>query len=99
MKYLIQFKKESFITILVFATIFVVLVWAIWAIAHSQFSMENLLSIFGAIIEFFGWYYNMPTSEENAIFTKGMRAAKKEPEVEDELPFDYFESEGDEDVK
>lgn len=99
MKYLINFKKETIITIFVFATILAVVVWAIVSLFKGTFSVEQCLALIAAVFEYFGWYFNMPTSEENSVFTRGMRAAKEEPEVEEELPFDYFEDEGDENVE
>ena len=92
MKYLVNFKKEFVITLGVFVTVALVLAWAVVAIIHNDFSYDNAVALIAVLFEVLGWYYNMPTSEENAIFTDGMRVAKTEPDSEaEELPFDYFE--------
>lgn len=96
MKYLVNFKKELVITLGVFVTVALVLAWAVVAIIHNDFSYDNAVALIAVLFEVLGWYYNMPTSEENAIFTDGMRVAKTESDDSaEELPFDYFE-EGDE---
>lgn len=77
MKYLIQNKKEFVITIGVFLTFAVIAFWCVWDIVHDQFSTDNLIAIIGAIIEYFGWYFNMPTSEENCRHTGLMRLEKE----------------------
>lgn len=76
MKYLIKNQKEFVISLGVFATILLVLLWSIWSIFTGNLDYKNLIAIIGAIFEIFGWYYNMPTSEENCIHTGEMRLEK-----------------------
>lgn len=76
MGYLFQHKREFFISCGVFATFIVVIFWAIWSVVHNTFDIKNLLSIIAVIFEYFGWYFNMPTSEENCRHTGLMRLEK-----------------------
>lgn len=94
MKYLIQNKKEFIISLFVFATVILVAFWAVWAIIQGTISYENIIALIGAVFEMLGWYYNMPTSEENCEATGEMRARKAEKNgtVEGE----YFYSDDDE---
>lgn len=78
MKYLIQHTKELIITIGVFLSVLLVILWAVFAIVKGQFSYENIIAVIGVIFEIFGWYYNMPTSEENAKHTGAMRLEKEQ---------------------
>lgn len=80
MKYLIQNRKEFAITVLLFIVYAIVLVWAVWDIVHGTFDIKNFLSIVASIISYFGWYFNMPTSEENCRHTGEMRQEKAEKE-------------------
>lgn len=78
MKYLIQHTKELIITIGVFLSVLLVILWAVFAIVKGQFSYENAVAIIGVVFEIFGWYYNMPTSSENAKHTGAMRLEKEQ---------------------
>lgn len=78
MKYLIQHGKELLITILLFIVYAIVIVWAVWSIVHEEFDIKNFISIIASIISCFGWYFNMPTSEENCEATGEMRQKKAE---------------------
>lgn len=76
MKYLIKNQKEFIISLGVFATILLILLWSIWSIFTGNLDYKNLIAIIGAVFEIFGWYYNMPTSEENCRHTGEMRLEK-----------------------
>lgn len=76
MKYLFQNKKEFIISLFVFATVILVVFWAVWAIIQGNLSYENIIALIGAVFEMLGWYYNMPTSEENCRHTGEMRLEK-----------------------
>lgn len=78
MKYLIQHKKEFVITLGILATILLVIVWSLWSLVHGEFDFKNLIAVAAAIFEILGWYYNMPTSEENCEATGEMRMKKNE---------------------
>lgn len=78
MKYLIQNRKEFVITLGILATIILVIVWSLWSLIHGEFDFKNLIAVAAAIFEILGWYYNMPTSEENCEATGEMRAKKAE---------------------
>lgn len=82
MKYLIKNQKEFVISLGVFATILLVLFWSIWSIVTSNLDYKNLIAIIGAVFEIFGWYYNMPTSEENCRHTGEMRLEKAQNNYE-----------------
>jgi hypothetical protein len=94
MKYLIKHRKESIISLGVFVTVLLVIFWSIWSIIQGTFDYKNLITVAAAIFEILGWYYNMPTSEENCEATGEMRAKKAEKNgtVEGE----YFYSDDDE---
>lgn len=100
MKYLIQNRKEFIITCGVFLTFIVIAFWSIWSIIHDTFTVENMLAIIGGIIEYFGWYFNMPTSEENSRYTGKMRLEKAMKNSEEFIGEDFFnepdENEGEE---
>lgn len=76
MKYLIQHTKEFIITLGVFVSVAMVIAWVITAICKGDFSYEHMIAVVGALFEMLGWYYNMPTSEENAEHTGAMRLEK-----------------------
>lgn len=78
MKYLIQNRKEFVITLGILATIILVIVWSLWSLIHGEFDFKNLIAVAAAIFEILGWYYNMPTSEENCEATGEMRIRKAE---------------------
>lgn len=82
MKYLIKNKKEFVISLFVFATVLLVAFWAVWAIIQNNLSYENIIALIGAVFEMLGWYYNMPTSEENCRHTGEMRLEKAQREYE-----------------
>lgn len=78
MRYLIKNKKEFIISLFVFATVVLVVFWAVWAIIQNNLSYENIIALIGAVFEMLGWYYNMPTSEENCEMTGEMRLRKRQ---------------------
>lgn len=82
MKYLIKNQKEFVISLGVFATILLILFWSIWSIFTGNLDYKNLIAIIGAVFEIFGWYYNMPTSEENCRHTGEMRLEKAQNNYE-----------------
>ncbi|MEE1163524.1 MAG: hypothetical protein UHU21_07505 [Lachnospiraceae bacterium] len=92
MKYLIKHQKEFIITIGVFATIAVVLAWVVYSAVNGTLDYKQIVAIIGVIFEALGWFYNMPTSEENTEATLEMRLRK----LKNELEYDYFEEDPDE---
>lgn len=76
MKYLVKHTKELIITIGVFLSVLLVILWAAVAVVKGSFSYENVVALIGVIFEMLGWYYNMPTSEENSKYTGKMRMEK-----------------------
>ncbi len=95
MRYLIKNKKEFIISLFVFATVVLVVFWAVWAIIQNNLSYENIIALIGAVFEMLGWYYNMPTSEENCRHTGEMRLEKEENNSNN--PGEYF-YDGDENI-
>lgn len=75
MRYLIQNKKEFAISIGVFV---MTLINLIRAIMTKQITQECIVAFVLAFFTVLGWYYNMPTSEENCEHTGEMRAKKAE---------------------
>lgn len=100
MKYLIQNTKEFVITLGVFATFAIIIFWSVWSIIHNTFNAQHVLAIIGGVIEYLGWYYNMPTSEENSEATGYMRLQKLakgiDPDFVGEEFFDEFEEQDEE---
>lgn len=78
MRYLVKNKKEFIISLFVFATVVLVVFWAVWAIIQNNLSYENIIALIGAVFEMLGWYYNMPTSLENCEMTGEMRLKKRQ---------------------
>ena len=78
MRYLMNYKKEFAITIGVFASIFLIIVWDIRSMVHNQMTWENLVASLGGIVEVMAWWTNIPTSEANAKATAFMRYEKAE---------------------
>ena len=78
MKYLIKHTKESIITLGVFISVAIIIAWVITAIVKGDFSYEHMIAVVGALFEILGWYFNMPTSEENSKYTGKMRLEKKQ---------------------
>lgn len=76
MKYLIQHTKELVISLGVFATVILAILWAVFSIVKGTFSYENLIALIGVVFELLGWYFNIPTSETNAKYTGMMRLEK-----------------------
>ena len=103
MRYLIEYKKEFIITVGVFVTFVLVLLWAIFALVRGTFSYEHLIALCGLIFEIAGWWHNMPTSEANAKATAFMRYEKAElkygemEEYDDDIYDDEEDYEEDED--
>lgn len=97
MKYLIQHTKELVISIGVFASVILVILWAIFSIIKGVFSYENLIAIIGVIFELLGWYFNNPTSEANAKYTGMMRLEKKQlaGKITGENFYDEIEDDGE----
>lgn len=77
MKYLIQNRKEFIISLGIFATILLIIIWSVWSIFTGNLDYKNLIVVAGGIFEILGWYYNMPTSEENCRYTGEMRLEKE----------------------
>ena len=75
MKYLIQNKKEFAISVGVFVMTLLNLIRAIMA---ENVTQECIVAFVLAFCTLLGWYYNMPTSEENCEHTGEMRLAKKQ---------------------
>ena len=75
MKYLIQNKKEFAISIGVFVMTAINLVRAIMA---KEVTQECIVAFVLAFFTVLGWYYNMPTSEENCRHTGEMRLEKEQ---------------------
>lgn len=78
MKYLIQHRKESIISLGVIVTTLLIIIWSVWSIFTGNLDYKNLIVVAGGIFEVLGWYYNMPTSEENCEATGFMRQRKAE---------------------
>lgn len=87
MKYLIQNKKEFAISIGVFV---MTLINLIRAIMSKQITEECIVAFVLAFFTVLGWYFNMPTSEENCEATGEMRAKKKE--MRGNIEGEYFYS-------
>jgi len=75
MKYLIQNKREFAISIGVFVMTAINLVRAVMA---KEITQECIVAFVLAFFTVLGWYYNMPTSEENCEATGELRAKKAE---------------------
>lgn len=90
MRYLIQNKKEFAISIGVFV---MTLINLIRAIMTKQITEECIVAFVLAFFTVLGWYYNMPTSEENCEATGEMRAKKNEKKG---INGEYFYEEGKE---
>lgn len=74
MKYLVQNKKEFAITVGVFA----VNAYNLWkALKRGVVDEQTIAAFVFALLTLLGWYYNMPTSEENCRYTGAMRAEKE----------------------
>lgn len=85
MKYLIQNKKEFAISIGVFV---MTLINLIRAIMSKQITEECIVAFVLAFFTVLGWYFNMPTSEENCEATGEMRAKKNE--AKGDVEGEYF---------
>ncbi len=81
MKYLIKHTKELIITLGVFISAALVIAWAVAAIIRNELSYENVVALIGVVFEMLGWYYNMPTSEENCRYTGAMRLEKEQQKI------------------
>ena len=99
MKYLIQHKKEFAISIGVFV---MTLINLIRALMSKEITQECMVAFVLAFFTILGWFYNMPTSEENCVHTGEMRLEKEEKKgnvngdiffVDDEEEVDQDESE------
>ena len=101
MKYLIQHTKELIITIGVFVSVALVVLWAVVSIIKGTFSYENVVALGGVIFEMLGWYYNMPTSEENCEATGKMRLqkAQNKGEIAGEDFVSIYDFEGDDEYE
>lgn len=97
MKYLIQHTKELVISIGVFASVILVILWAIFSIIKGVFSYENLVALIGVVFELLGWYFNIPTSEANAKYTGMMRLEKDQlaGKITGENFYDEIEDDGE----
>lgn len=92
MRYLIKNKKEFAISIGVFV---MTLLNLIRAIMSRDITEECIVAFVLAAFTLLGWYYNMPTSEENCRHTGEMRLEKEENNSNN--PGEYF-YDGDEDI-
>ena len=92
MKYLIQHKKEFAISVGVFVMTLLNLIRAIMA---REVTQECIVAFVLAFFTVLGWYYNMPTSEENCEATGEMRH-KKEEKKSDYVGEKFFEGDDDE---
>lgn len=95
MRYLIQHRKEFIITVGVFVTVALVVLWAVMAIIKGSFDLKNVAALAAMIFEILGWYYNMPTSEANAKATSRMRYEKAELNRLNNLEDGAFEEDPD----
>ena len=91
MKYLIKHTKEFIITIGVFVSVALVVLWAVYAIINNTLSYENIVALIGVIFEMLGWYYNMPTSQENCEHTGLMRLDKDQNKIAQEIGENFFD--------
>ena len=98
MKYLIKHTKELIITIGVFVSVALVVLWAVYAIINNTLSYENIVALIGVIFEMLGWYYNMPTSKENCEHTGLMRLEKNQNNIKQEIGENFFDEIEDEEV-
>lgn len=85
MKYLIQNKKEFAITVGVFVMTTINIVRAIMS---KEITQECIVAFVLAGFTLLGWFYNMPTSEENCVHTGAMRQEKAEKK--EDYMGDYF---------
>lgn len=84
MRYLIQHKKEFAITIAGFIMAVIALVNAL---KTRELDEDVIITVIFTALAVLGWFFNMPTSEENSEATVQMRLEKKK----DELPDNYWE--------
>lgn len=73
MKYLIQNRKEFAISIGFFVMAIINLIRAIMS---KEITEELIVAVVFTFFGVLGWFYNMPTSEENCIHTGMMRLEK-----------------------
>ena len=73
MKYLIQNRKEFAISIGFFVMAIINLIRAIMS---KEITEELIVAVIFTCFGVLGWFYNMPTSEENCIHTGMMRLEK-----------------------
>lgn len=73
MKYLIQNRKEFAISIGFFVMAIINLIRAIMS---KEITEELIVAVIFTFFGVLGWFYNMPTSEENCIHTGMMRLEK-----------------------
>lgn len=81
MRYIFQHTKELIITLGVFISAVLVIAWSAAAIIRNELSYENVVALIGIVFEMLGWYYNMPTSEENCRHTGAMRLEKEQQKI------------------
>lgn len=77
MKYLIKNKKEFAISVGVFVMTAINIVRAIMS---KEITQECIVAFVLAGFTLLGWFYNMPTSEENCRHTGKMRLEKYHPD-------------------
>jgi len=90
MKYLIKNKKEFAISVGVFVMTAINIVRAIMA---KEITEECVVAFVLALFTLLGWFYNMPTSEENCKYTGMMRLEKKRPDDGEDFFNDVEEGE------
>lgn len=91
MRYLIQHKKEFAISIGVFV---MTLINLIRAVMSKEITQECIVAFVLAFFTILGWFYNMPTSEENCQHTGEMRQEKAEKAGK--VTGEYFYCDGEE---
>ena len=91
MRYLIKNRKEFAISVGVFVMTAINIVRAIMA---KEITQECIVAFVLAGFTLLGWFYNMPTSEENCRHTGEMRLEKLRPDDGEDF-FEEVEEEGE----
>lgn len=97
MKFLIQNRKEFAISIGFFVMAIINLIRAIMS---KEITEELIIAVVFTFFGVLGWFYNMPTSEENCIHTGAMRLEKAQKKGTDGEDFtDEAEEIDDEEIE
>lgn len=91
MRYLIKNRKEFAISVGVFVMTTINIVRAIMS---KEITQECIVAFVLAGFTLLGWFYNMPTSEENCRHTGEMRLEKHRPDDGEDF-FEEVEEEGE----